>query len=423
MAQNARSASRSRSRARNGSGTVTPRLLADGKTRVYDALTPKVYDPTQERERRIPKRGHKSEQAAQEWINQTVRDLENGRKVIERRGGPTVDEVVEGWAKTSTLKNTTVAGYRGAYEWLAQGHIGRKAISKLRGPDIDELLSTLRQEYTAASVALLCRALVSVWEYALRAGKVNANYAKESPWVGKIYQEVRDNRAEKVMRLEEDSDEGLIKVFTPEQTQIFLQSDRRKDYRRLFEFIVTTGARRGEALGLRWEDVDLERGIIWLSENHTFTGGRRITASSPKGNRRRRIFIAPEVVELLREQWAYLEARREYWGEEWKEYGLVFPRAEIRPRGGDQVIGGHQDPNSVTGAFTNRCRRYGLPEITLHGLRHTCATAMLLAGVDIKTIQKHMGHRLDITTLVYLHPDSRTQREAVTRVVDYVRAT
>lgn len=410
--------SKGRGRARNGQGTVTPRKLSDGTT-VYDAKTPKVFDPDAGKERRIPRKGFKTEAEASQWIATTMTGLRNGERIRERRGGPTVGEVVEPWAKASTLKPSTIAGHLNMLR-LMGGELMDEPIGKVRSTDLDLFLSGLLKRYKPTTVALLCRALVNIWDYAIRAGLTSVNAVRESPWVSKIYQMVRDDRAERVLRKEEESEEGLIKVFTPEQTNTLLSMERRKDYRRIWEFIVKCGTRRGETVGLRWSDVDLEKGMVWLSDNVVYAGGKIMTVDTPKGNRRRRIFIAPEVIDLLQEQKRAIEEAKAKFGEEWKDHDLVFPRM-FRPRGEGQVIGGHLDPQSLTEVFSRRCRTLGLPEITLHGLRHTWASTAYAAGVDIKTIQKHLGHRFDITTLVYIHTDSDTQKEAVVRVVDHLR--
>jgi integrase len=408
-----------RGRARNGQGTISPRKLADG-TIVYDAWTPELLDPETGKMKRFAKRGHKTEAAAAAWIRGKVRAIENGEAAEQRQGGATVDKVVERWAKSSTLKASTIAGHLQVYRLLAKPIIGPRPIAEIRSTDIDRLFSTLTREKSATYVALLARALGNIWAYAVRDGATKIDAVKDSPWPQKVYQQVRDDKIEKGLR-EDDTEEGLIKVFTPEQTRTLITHERRKDLRHFWGFVVHTGARRGEACALRWEDVDLDRGVVWLSENHVHAGGKAMTVDTPKSNRRRRIPIPPELVEVLREQEAYLEERRAHFGDAWKECGLVFPTTTFA-RAEGKSVGQHMDPQAVSDTFLRRTKKLGLPNITLHGLRHTYASALFIQGVDIATIQKLLGHRLVITTFVYVHIDRETLREATTRVVDYLRA-
>ncbi len=406
-----------RSRARNGQGTITPRQLKSGKT-VYDAWTPPLIDPDTGQKRRYPKRGLSDEKAAAKWIGDTIRTVEAGNALIERRGGPTVDEIAQRWAASSPLKRSTIEQALYTYETMAQKLIGSKPIGRMRSTDMDALLSGLADRYAPSVMVLLMRAISNFWDYAVRDKAAQSNIVKESPWRAKLYRAADDRKAERLAEKEE-KDGDLIKVFLPEQARTLLEMERDTGYRMLWSFILLTGARRGEALGLRWSDIDFDNRTVWLRDNTVRAGRKILTEKTPKGNRKRRIYVPEEAVEVLREQERYLEQARK-WFPEWEEHDLVFPRA-FRHRIAKEPVGGRQDPKAVSEVFLRRTRTLVLPEIGLHGLRHTCASAMYSAGVDIKTIQDHLGHRIDVTTLVYVHPDQATKREAVTRVVDYMR--
>ncbi|MGI5286037.1 tyrosine-type recombinase/integrase [Nonomuraea polychroma] len=407
----------SRGRARNGQGSIKARKLVNG-TVVYDAWSPPLIDPVTGKKTRYPKRGLPSETAAARWIAKTVADNEAGRKVVAARGGLTVDEVAERWQKASSIKASTAEMYVYNYKYQASHLIGSTPIGSIRSTHIDTLFSTLRAKYSPSVLVILIRALTHFWDYAVRDGQAAVNVIKESPWRSKLYREEEAQRAERVT-MREDEEGGLIRVFTPDQFRTLVESERIPAYRHLWQFIVLTGARRGEALGLRWSDVDHERRLIWLRDNTVHAGGKLMTVNTPKGNRRRRIYVSDETLRLLDAQRELVEGFREKYGDDWQEHDLVFPRYAPH-RIAVEPMGGRQNPKAVSETFLRRTRTLGLPHITLHGLRHTCASAMYAEGTDIKTIQDHLGHRVDVTTLVYVHTDTATKREAVTRVVDYL---
>lgn len=410
----------SKGRSRNGSGTVSPRETASNKI-VYDAWTPPLVDPGSGRKKRFPKRGFTTAQAAQAWINKTVSEVQAGSRIIERRGGgPTVDAIAELWAESSTLKASTIADHLYNYRNMAKGIIGDRPIARVRSTDIDAMFAVLNKRYSPAVLVLLVRALVNFWDYAVRDGKATVNVVKESPWRAKLYRDAESRRAERAIE-REDIDGGLIRVFTPEQARTLIELERQDGYRNFWQFILLTGARRGEGLGVRWSDVDFDQKTIWLSENTVRAGGKILTVDTPKGNRRRRIYVPDEVLEVLRAQQRFIDREKLRRGNEWQEHDLVFPRTQRHSRA-VEPYGGRYDPKAVSETFRRRCRSLSLPEIKLHGLRHTWASAAYASGVDLKTIQDHLGHRVNITTLVYVHVDTQTKKEATVRVVDWLRA-
>lgn len=408
---------RKRGRARNRSGTVTPRRLADGRI-VYDALTPEVWDPVKGKRRRIPKGGHESVQAAQEWIQKTLQELESGERILERRGGPTVDDMALRWAASSPLKETTVERYRYNYFNAISPLIGQEPIGRLRSTDLDELFAQLSQKYSPSMMHALIRPMTAIWDYAVRAGAARINIVKESPWPKKLRQEAAARREEKRLRHEEG--DGLIRVFTPDQLKTLVEAEKLWRYRALWLFIVLTGARIGEVCGLRWADVNFDRETIWFCDNYQKIGSKYLLVDTPKGNRRRKIPAAPEVLDLLKQQKVAIEKAKAAYPDKWVEHDLVFPRM-VHFRHAPTPVGGYQSPDTISVKFSERCDRLGLPHITLHGLRHTFASAAYEGGVDIKTIQDILGHRLDITTLIYVHTNAETQKDAMVRVVDWVK--
>ena len=152
------------------------------------------------------------------------------------------------------------------------------------------------------------------------------------------------------------------------------------------------GLREGELLALRWENVDLEAGVLQV---------RRVLSEARSG----RIFEAPKSgkgrsVRLTRKGLAALRAHRKRQLEErmsraglWQEQGLVFPSS----------VGTPLSARNLQRHFKAVLERAGLPKSTrFHDLRHTCATLLLKQGVHAKYVQEHLGHA-DIALTLNVH--------------------
>lgn len=151
----------------------------------------------------------------------------------------------------------------------------------------------------------------------------------------------------------------------------------------------STGLRLGEILGLAWSDVDLESGTLAVRRSlaRTHDGW---ALSEPKTKRSRRTIDLPRATRTALERQSELQAiAQDDAGAAWQDRdGLVFTDAIGRPRSGSEV--NHAFHRILTAA--------DLPSIPFHGLRHSAATAMLAAGVPLKTVSDHLGHSTIVVT-------------------------
>ena len=190
-----------------------------------------------------------------------------------------------------------------------------------------------------------------------------------------------------------DDEVDDLQVWTGEQAARFLAFVDDHPWRALWHLAVGTGARRGELLGLRWQDVDLESGQVRIRRALTVVDGvPRLLGT--KTSRARALHIGPSVVDALQRERSEQAARREAaasWQDRW---GLTFTTDE----------GGHVEPDHVTFAFRDLVRAAPVPIIRLHDLRHTHASLLLAAGVPIKVVSERLGHTTIAMTLdVYGH--------------------
>ena len=200
-------------------------------------------------------------------------------------------------------------------------------------------------------------------------------------------------------------------TWTAAQLRTFLDGVRDDRLGAAYVLLATTGMRRGEALGLRWTDLDLDSGRAAVRQtviavNHVPTLG---TPKTAKG--RRTISLDPATVATLRELRKRQAAERLLMGTGWTDHGLVFCR----------VDGGLLHPERFSRSFGDRVRQLGLPRVRLHDLRHGWATMALGAGVHPKVVQERLGHaNIGITLDVYSHVTAGLHDDAAERVASLV---
>jgi integrase len=171
--------------------------------------------------------------------------------------------------------------------------------------------------------------------------------------------------------------------------------------------------RRGEAIGLRWSDVDLENGRLSVRRALVPTN-REVVVSEPKTVKGRRVIaLDPGTVEVLKGQAARQLEEQNEWDELWIESGLVFTAEN----------GAALDPESVSRYWRQAVKKTLLPTIRLHDLRHTHATLALQAGIHPKVVSERLGHAtIAITLDTYSHAIPAMQEEAAALIAGLVFA-
>jgi integrase len=157
-----------------------------------------------------------------------------------------------------------------------------------------------------------------------------------------------------------------------------------------------TGLRLGEVLALRWSRVDLDKNMLQVREALEFTQAHGIRFKPPKSKAGRRDISLPDIlVDALRDhRKAQLETRMKSGLGRLPDDALLFASLSGQPR----------LPDVISATWRKFAARIGIPEVTFHGLRHTHASQLIDAGVDIVTISKRLGHaKPDITLRIYAH--------------------
>jgi integrase len=217
-----------------------------------------------------------------------------------------------------------------------------------------------------------------------------------------------------------------FRPLSPEEAQRFLEAVEGDRFYALYVLAITCGLRQGELLGLTWENVDLDKGILqvryqlqWVRKETAKSGqqeygekdGKRKrqeriwVLTEPKSAKSRRTVMLPQVaVQALKKHRRQQIAEKLKMGEVWQDLGFVFTTP----------IGTPQDASNVRRrSFEPLLERAGVPKIRFHDLRHTCATVLLAQGVHPKVVQEQLGHsQISLTLDTYSHILPTLQQEA-----------
>jgi integrase len=206
---------------------------------------------------------------------------------------------------------------------------------------------------------------------------------------------------------------GGLHAWDAPTLRAFLDASRAASDRvhALWLLLATTGMRRGEALGLRWTDVDLDARRLRVVQTITQTRGAVVVGEPKTPQGRRAIALDASTVAVLREHRRRMLEERLLVGSDFADHDLLF----------HQPDGGCLRPDAVSATFLRRVNQYGLPRLTLHGLRHTWATLALERGIHPRVVQERLGHSTVAITLgVYSHVAPTLHDAAAQLVADLV---
>ncbi|MFG2973863.1 tyrosine-type recombinase/integrase [Streptomyces sp. NPDC048331] len=195
------------------------------------------------------------------------------------------------------------------------------------------------------------------------------------------------------------------RIWTAEEAARFLLHCHQADPEMadLFEFLVGTGMRKGEALGLHWDDVHLAEGVLYVRCTLSAIDNNRLVVTTPKTRSSRGwVAISPRVATALRHR--AQTTPRTCGNPDDPFAGLVFSRPDGRPFG----------PHQVLDRLHRLSAEAGVPRITVHDLRHLAATITITAGVPLTVVSKTLRHStLSTTANIYSHLTQQAAREAV----------
>jgi len=339
---------------------------------------------------------------AEKLRTQLLGELDKG--ILAKPSKTTIGIYLEQWLK-SYVASTVAPRTHESYAYIAKKHLipalGQIKLCNLRPQHLQQLYADkLKQGLSPRTVQLLHVTLHKALKNAIKTGLLSRNPLDmvDPP---------------KVERHE-------MKTMTEEDISRFLNEARKGDYYSLFYIYLFTGIRRGEALSLRWSDVDLPGCQLSISKTMQFLNNK-VTYKSPKtANSRRLVALSPSTCVVLR---LHKEAQNKI--RKYKEDPSVSDKEDPSVSDDDLVFcqsdGKPYLPSTISHAWIKLIKRCGLDGIRLHDARHTHATLLFKSGVSAKVIQERLGHSsVAFTMNTYAHVSPGMQKQAANQFDDTV---
>jgi integrase len=297
-----------------------------------------------------------------------------------------VGEFLRRWLEDSARPRIKPRSYE-RFDELIRLHIapalGSVRLEKLTAADVQRLINAKRREGYSAQTVTHCRnVLRAALNHAMRWGLVPRNVATLVD----------------VPRIERPA----IKAMSADDARAILRASQGTPFEAIYALALSTGARRGELLALRWLDLDLEAGRLSIIRSLQRLEGRLQLTEVKTSKSRRTIPLPQYAIRALRAHRARQAQQRLAAGPEWQDGDLVFANR----------IGGFVEPVSLHRNFRCVLLKAGLPAMKFHNLRHGAATLMLREGTPLKLIQELLGHSsIAVTSGFYVHLDDEFKRQ------------
>lgn len=312
---------------------------------------------------------------------------------LAKQPAPTMQEFLRSWLSTSVkprVRPLTYAGYRVNVEKHLVPTLGKIRLDQLTPRHVQEMMNNrLAAGFSTKTVAYVHQVLRTALGVAVRWDMVSRNVAR-------LVDRPRIQRKE-------------INPLSPDDARKFLAAVRGHRLEALFSVALALGLRQGEALGLRWQDIDFAAGTMTVRNQLQRIDGKLILVA-PKTEKSRRTLVMPAlIVERLREHEKHQVAEKLWAGSKWTETGLIFANR----------FGGPTQARRVIEQFHKALDDAGIRRIRFHDLRHSCATLLLVQGVSPRVVMEVLGHsEIALTMNAYSHVVPELQREAAQRMQD-----
>jgi integrase len=342
-------------------------------------------DPSTRRRKQQLVSGFGTRKDAQRALTEILGQLDQGLHVP--RSTQTVAEFLHLWLptlETRGLRPTTIASYEMIVEKHLIPRLGTTPLERLSAQELNACYAAMLHNGRCDGSGGLSPRSVRYAHTVLRKALSDANR-----W-GTL---ARNAAAGADPPSAKSAKARTMKTWRASELRAFLHHIQGDELYACFWLAANTGMRRGEVLGLRWRDVNLDSARLAVAQ--TLVGSAsRTYLSPPKTDRgRRSIALDSATVTVLRDHQAKQHERRAA-VTPLDDHDFVFCHSDGRPL----------NPNRLTQAFSRQLRAAGLPKIRLHDLRHTHATLALEAGIHPKVISERLGHASVAVTLdIYSH--------------------
>lgn len=368
--------------------------------------------------KRVGGSGFRTAAEADVALREALSKIQKHKKVVNTNSVPTVEEFGKKWLAGLTLAPATLSGYDVIFRNHIVPYLGPKKINQVTSTDLALLYKKLSQsgrkdvikpggKLSPNTVNKIHIEIGAIFEAAVDEGLIVSNPARKSRIVkAPTGSQIRASKSE-------------IEVWEIEHLKGFLDWDRdvyADDLYELWCVMAFTGMRRGEAVALKWKDIDTSNRVISIrrAADPVLIRQTKLT----KTGKSRSVSIHEGLVEVLESQKAKRFALHPTYAEP-EEFVFGLPNGELR------------SPNDISArwarAVNKACGYFDgatshtitvLPKLTLKGLRHTHATMLMKNGTNPKIVQERLGHSNINTTMdIYSHVTPTMQEEAISSLV------
>ena len=342
---------------------------------------------------------HCSKKEAKIELAKFVADVQNGM-VIEGKSLK-FSEFVEIWKRDYGLKElapSTYERYIGILNTRILPYFGHFYLNKIKPTDImlfyDQLgrdTQLVRKKGNNGKRTLKPLSAKTILEHhrLLRAMLQKAVY----------WQLLVSNPAERVQPPK--TKKAKRKYYDDDQSKLLLSNLMQLDenqikYKVAIILTIFTGFRLGELMGLEWDDVNLDDGIVSVNRSSQYLADKGVFTKTPKTESSIRDVAIPDfVISLLQEYKLWYDEQKSLYGELWTDSNRLFVQADGKP----------MHPSTISKWFVRYVAQIGLPVINFHGLRHTNATLLIAQNIDVAVVAARLGHAQITTTYnFYVHP-------------------
>lgn len=350
------------------------------------------YKIIDDRRRRIRKKFvGPTRRSVQERLTNALREQQTGGVVPMQRDslGVFLDKWL-GILRVKQRSEKTLSSYGWLIEKYITPELGRIPLTKLTQRDLNDFMQRKLETGLSARTVAYCHAVVrSALAKAEKDGLVGRNVAK----------------------LAEPPQQANAKIepMTADEARRFLTAMQGHRYEALYSVAFAVGLRRGEMLGLEWAGIDLKRATLMVTQTAQRIKGKGIiisrTAKTDKSIRM--IPLPPFAIRALKAHRERQEKERQFAGDAWHEFGLVFTSS----------IGTPIEASNLVGHFHDTLDALKIARHRFHDLRHTAASLLLAQGASLHEVKEILGHsQIRLTSDLYGHAYMAVKKEAVAKM-------
>jgi integrase len=352
---------------------------------------------------------HGTKKQAEQKLTDLVGEVNHGEFVEASK--TTVGAYLDKWMETAIrprcVPNTYVT-YSGIVEKHLKPALGHLLLQRLTPLDVERYYSDCRATLKERTIMVHRAILTTALDAAVTEEVLRRNVAK---------------RATNKPRMRRTSGNAVHNVWNADEAHRFLDAVKKEgnaQYTALFALALDSGLRKGEIRGLQWKDLEgtrlrVDRQVFGQIEDEV--GAFHLDSALPKGKQARSTDLSEETVVLLREHKRQQSEVKLKNRPQYVDHGLMFAQSWEHKSNKNFVLGSPLHRTTIGAELDRLCRASGVKRITVHGLRHTCATLTLLAGVPAHVVQERLGHaNVEMTLSIYSHVLPGQQEDAASRL-------